>query len=83
MTTALIDNVSRFPSSTLCSFEAAPVLLRDESKDTLISVAKIWAREGLRERVLVLADKPGVSLAVKLTLLRACATGRREMTNVH
>lgn len=73
----LIDNVARFPQATMKQVEAAPMVLRDESLDTLRCVAKIWSREGLRARVLVLAEAPGVTREMKIALLRACVTTRR------
>jgi len=75
----LIDNVARFPAQTINSFIAAPVLLRDESMDTLTKVAKIWAREGLRSRVIDLANKDGVSTSTKALLMRACSQSDRSV----
>lgn len=73
----LIDNVARFPAQIINTFIAAPVRLRDESVETLTTVARIWAREGLRSRVLQLASMDGVTPATKALLIRAAnASGR-------
>jgi hypothetical protein len=61
----LIDNVARFPAQTLNNFRSAPVLLRDESVETLRKVAQIWTREGLRARVLELAEMDGITPSIK------------------
>lgn len=75
----LIDNVARFPAATMNAFLASPNKIRDESMDTLSTVAKIWAREGLRQKVVELANRDGVTTSAKAALLRACRFDR----NVH
>ncbi len=75
----LIGNVARFPAQTLNNFRSAPVLLRDESVETLKKVAQIWTREGLRARVLELAEMDGITPSIKAVLMRACVVNR----NVH
>lgn len=56
MNSSLIGNAAKFPQTVLASFEACPMRLRDESKDTLIKLCKIMAHEGLRARVLTLVN---------------------------
>lgn len=72
MNNALITNVSRHPAQTLSSFEAMPARLQDECFNTLAQIAKIWARQGLRDRVYQLADASGLTVDQRVALRSAC-----------
>lgn len=80
MNQAIIQNVARHPAHMLNLVLARPALIGDESLATVEAVAKIWAREGLADRVTTLVDASGLSGEARALLRRICA---RSMTVVH
>lgn len=67
-----VDNVARYPGQTLNFALASPTGLADESMDSIRKIAQIWVREGLRAKVLELADKAGFKSEQRAALRRAC-----------
>lgn len=82
MANALVDNVARFPATTIAFFKASPTKLRDESTETLVKIARIWAREGYHSDVLEMAQSFGANSSVRAALQRVCSNARRP-SNVH
>lgn len=77
----LIDNVSRFPVATLANFVARPVTLREESAETLAKIARIWTREGLRAKVISLADSDCIPASARYALLRGAGAQSNGSTH--
>jgi hypothetical protein len=56
MNSALLSNVANHPAHMLNQYAGSPARLNDESEQTVVAVCKVWLREGMRSRVLDLAE---------------------------